>query len=174
MDRPLLPSKPRCSDNFVLGAGLLVILQLDTGPWAPFVFLAFIGLGFGASWVTTMMALLSSITNEQQAVMQSASYLSRFLGMMVGFVISSAAFQKVLKANLDASLAGQPNAAELIEKVRINFTDWWSLAPSVRKDVQTGYMSALHTIFYITTAEIAIGALASLLLEENELPDDLR
>ncbi|KIN00674.1 hypothetical protein OIDMADRAFT_104476 [Oidiodendron maius Zn] len=159
---------------FVLGTGLLIILRLDTGPWAPFLFLAFIGLGFGASWVTTMMALLSSITNEQQAVMQSASYLFRFLGMMVGFTISSAAFQKVLKASLDVSLAGQPNAAELIEKVRTNFTDWRNLTPPVKKDVQDGYMSALHVVFYIATAEIAIGAFASLLLEENELPNDLR
>jgi hypothetical protein len=71
------------------------------------------------------------------------------------------------------SLDGQPNAAEFIEKVRTNFSDWQSLTPPVKKDAQ-GYMGALHVVFYIVSAEIAIAVLASFLLEENELSDDLR
>jgi hypothetical protein len=173
MDRSLFHLNVAAQTIFVLDTGLLIMLQLDTGSWAPFVFLTFTGLGFWASWVTTMMALLSSITDKQQAVMQSASSLFRFLGMMIGFAISSAAFEKVLKANLEVSLDGQPNAAELIEKVRTNFSDWQSLTPPVKKDVHA-YMGALDVVFYIVSAEIAIAVLASFPLEENKLSDDLR
>ena len=158
----------------VTGTGLLLMLRLDTGAWAPFVFLGLLGGGFGASWVTTIMALLSSITSEQQAVLQSATYLVRCIGMVVGFAISSAAFQKVLKEKLEVGLAGQENAAELIATVRINFDDWLSLAPSVRHTVQESYMTSLHVVFFITLGQIIIAALSSLALKENKLPDDLR
>jgi MFS family permease len=91
----------------VTGSGLLIMLRLDTGAWAPFVFLGLLGAGFGAQWVATLMALLSSITNEQQAVLQSSTYLVRCLGMVVGFAISSAGFQKVLKKKLKLDLLGR-------------------------------------------------------------------
>ena len=158
----------------VTGTGLLIMLQLDTGAWAPFVILGLLGAGFGASWVTTIMALLSAITSEQQAVLQSATYFVRCVGMVVGFAISSAGFQKVLKEKLEVGLAGQANTAQLIAKVRSNFDDWQSLAPAVKHIVQESYVSAVHVVYYITLAAMVIASLSSLALEENELSDDLR
>lgn len=49
----------------VLGAGLLLLLEVSSPSWYPFVFLAFSGTGFGASWVTVLMAVLSSVTDDQ-------------------------------------------------------------------------------------------------------------
>jgi hypothetical protein len=110
--------------------------------------------------VSTMMALLSVITNEQRAALQSATYLVSCLGMVVGFGISSAGFQKVLKEKLEVGLAGQETAAEPIAKVRINFIDWQGLAPSVEETVQESYICALHVVFYITFGEVVIAALS--------------
>jgi hypothetical protein len=158
----------------VTGTGLLIMLQLDTGAWAPFVILGLLGAGFGASWVTTIMALLSAITSEQQAVLQSATYFVRCVEMVVGFTISSAGFQKVLKEKLEVGLASQANTAQLIAKVRSIFDDWQSLAPAVKHIVQESYVSAVHVVYYITLAAMVIASLSSLALEENELSDDLR
>jgi hypothetical protein len=57
-----------------------------------FVFLAFSGAGSGASRVTVLMALLSSVTNGQQASVQSAGHFFRFMGMAIGMIVSTVAF----------------------------------------------------------------------------------
>jgi hypothetical protein len=50
------------------------------------------------------MGVLTSVTDDQQATVQSARYCVRFTGMMVGLTVSTAAFQKVLKDSLWSAL----------------------------------------------------------------------
>lgn len=64
------------------------------------MFLGISGAGFGISWVTVLMASLSSTTDDQQASVQSAGNFFRFTGMALGMTISTAVFQKVLKDGL--------------------------------------------------------------------------
>lgn len=161
-----------CQVAFILGTGLLITLNLTSRSWQPFVFLALTGIGFGGVWVTTLMGMLSAISEEHQAVVQSATYCIRSISMVIGLAISAAAFQKVLKANLEASLG--PQDSKLIGEVRTNFSAVQSLSPDLKLSVQRSYIDALHVVFYITTAEIVVAAIASLMMKENDIPDTLK
>jgi hypothetical protein len=159
---------------FVLGCALLNTLNLDTPPWPPFIFLTLTGLGFGLSWISLLMGLLSSISNTQQGTAQSASWSLRTLGMVIGLAISSATFQKVLKENLETNLGGLKNSNSLIESIRTNFADLQTLEPAIRYLAEKSYMRALHVVFYITTGEIALSAIVSFFITENEIPENLK
>jgi EmrB/QacA subfamily drug resistance transporter len=159
---------------FVLGCALLNTLNLDTPPWPPFIFLTLTGLGFGLSWISLLMGLLSSISNTQQGTAQSASWSLRTLGMVIGLAISSATFQKVLKANLETNLGGLKNSNSLIESIRTNFANLRTLEPAIRYLAEKSYMRALHVVFYITTGEIALSAMVSFFITENEIPENLK
>lgn len=158
----------------VLGAGLLLLLGVSSPSWYPFVFLAFSGTGFGAGWVTVLMAVLSSVTDDQQASVQSAGYFFRFTGMTLGMTVSTAAFQKVLRDCLWLSFGNEPNAEELIASLRTDFNAVQALTPPAKHIAQVGYMKALHVVFYIAVAEAVVAAIASLCMTENELPESLK
>jgi hypothetical protein len=68
----------------VLGSGLLLTLKTSSPQWPVFVFLGLTGIGFGASWVTVLMGVLSSVTDDQQATVQSAGFCFRSFRMSVG------------------------------------------------------------------------------------------
>jgi hypothetical protein len=106
-----------------------------------------------------MLAMLSSIPSDKQAVMQAAGILIRSLGMIVGFAITSGVFQKILKTNLQVALAGQGLTTALTDQIRSNFDSWHGLTPAARLGVQKAYMKSLHVVFYISTAEIGLAAL---------------
>lgn len=158
----------------VLGVGLLLFLEISSPSWYPFVFLTFSGMGFGATWVTVLIAVLSSVTDDQQATMQSAGYFFRFTGMTLGLTISTAAFQKVLRDALWLSFGETPWASTLLGSLRTNFNAVQGLDPSSKRLAQEDYMKALHIVFYIAMAEAIVAAVASFCMEENELPDSLR
>ncbi|KAH8821380.1 major facilitator superfamily domain-containing protein [Xylogone sp. PMI_703] len=158
----------------VLGAGLLLLFEVSSPSWYPFVFLAFSGAGFGASWVTVLMAVLSSVTDDQQASVQSAGYFFRFTGMTLGMTVSTAAFQHVLKNGLWSSFGGEPGAGELIARLRTDFNAVQALAPPAKHMAQVSYMKALHVVFYIAVAEAIVAAIVSLCMTENELPESLK
>lgn len=157
----------------VLGAGLLLLLEVSSPSWHPFVFLAFSGTGFGASWVTVLMAVLSSVTDDQQASVQTAGYFFRITGMTLGMTVSTAAFQQILKDGLWLSFGDEPSAGELIASLRTDFNAVLALAPPAKYMAQVGYMKALHVVFYIAVAEAIVAAIASLCMTENELPESL-
>jgi EmrB/QacA subfamily drug resistance transporter len=154
----------------VLGAALLLVLEVSSPSWYPFVFLGLSGAGFGISWVTVLMATLSSITDDEQASVQSAGYFFRFTGMALGMTISTAAFQKVLKDGLLWSFGD----GQLVNTLLADFTAVQSLALLEKQKAQEYYMNALHVVFYTATAEAVLAAIACLCLKENELPESLK
>jgi MFS family permease len=158
----------------VLSAALLLLLKVSSPSWYPFVFLGISGAGFGISWVTVLMASLSSTTDDQQASVQSAGYFFRFTGMAIGMTISTAVFQKVLKDGLWSSFGNEVGAGPLLNTLRTDFNAVQSLAFPEKQKAQEDYMKALHVVFYIATAEAVIAAIASLFFKENDLPESLK
>jgi len=153
----------------ILGSGLLLILETGSPSWYPFLFLAFTGVGFGGSWVTVLMGVLSSVTDDQQATVQSAGYCVRSVGMTVGLTVSTAVFQKILKDSLWSAFGREPGAEALIENLRSDFNALQSLDPGSKKLAQEGYMHALHVVFWIATAEVITAAIASMFMKENKI-----
>ncbi|KAL8791631.1 MAG: hypothetical protein Q9195_005780 [Heterodermia aff. obscurata] len=158
----------------VLGSGLLLTLNTDTAGWCPFVFLAFTGIGFGASWVTVLMGVLSSIDDEQQATIQSAGYAVRSVGMTVGLTVATAVFQQLLKSALATRFASLPGTNVPVSALRSDFNALQGLDPVSRNAARGAYMEALHAVFWITTAESVIAGVASMLMKENFIPDSLK
>lgn len=158
----------------VLSAALLLLLEVSSPAWYPFVFLGISGAGFGISWVTMLMASLSSTTDDQQASVQSAGYFFRFTGMALGMTISTAVFQKVLKDGLWSSFGDEVGTGPLLNTLRTDFNAVQSLAFPETQKAQEDYMKALHVVFYTATAEAVIAAIASLFFKENELPKSLK
>jgi hypothetical protein len=160
----------------VLGAGLLLLLDISSPSWYPFVFLGLTGASFGATWVTVIMAVLSSVTDEQQATVQSTGYFFRFTGMTLGLTVSTAAFQKVLKDALWSSFGHMTQSRALINSLRTDFNvvNMKELDPSIKRIAQEDYINAIHVVFYIILAEAVVAAVACFCMEENELSDCLR
>ena len=48
----------------LLGSSLLVTLGTSSPTWKTFLYLAFIGIGLGATWVTNLMETLSAINDD--------------------------------------------------------------------------------------------------------------
>ncbi|KAH8704097.1 major facilitator superfamily domain-containing protein [Talaromyces proteolyticus] len=158
----------------ILSAALLLLLRVSSPSWYPFVFLGLSGAGFGISWVTVLMASLSSITDDHQASVQSAGYFFRFTGMALGMTVSTAVFQKILNDGLWSSFGNDLGAGPLINTLRTDFNAVQSLAFPERQKAEEDYMNALHAVFYTVTAEAIVAAIASLCLKENELPESLK
>jgi MFS family permease len=156
---------------FILGSGLLLTLKTSSPQWPIFVFLAFTGVGFGATWVTVLMGVLSSVTDDQQASVQSAGFCFRTFGMSVGLTVSTAVFQHYLKTGLLFAFRGQAGEDNLVARLRTDFNALQYLKPAQKALGQEAYMRALHVVFWLTTAEILVGGLASLLMTENKLDD---
>jgi hypothetical protein len=153
----------------VLGSGLLLTLKTSSPQWPVFVFLGLTGIGFGASWVTVLMGVLSSVTDDQQATVQSAGFCFRSFGMSVGLTISTAVFQHYLKTGLLSSFRGQARVDSLVEILWTDFNALQSLDPAQRALGQEAYMKAIHIVFWLTTAESLVAGTASLLITENKL-----
>lgn len=158
----------------ILSTALLLLLNASSPSWYPFVFLGISGAGFGTSWVTVLMASLSSTTDTQQASVQSVGYFFRFTGMALGMAVSTAAFQKVLKDSLWSSFGNEAGNESLLNTLLRDFNAVQSLVFAEKQKAQEDYMKALHVVFYITMAEAVIAAIASLFLKENGLRKSLK
>ena len=79
----------------VLGSVLLCTMTQHTPSWAPFFYLGLIGVGTGGAFVTRLMGILSSVDNQQQAVIQAASWTIESIGLAFGITIASTVFQKI-------------------------------------------------------------------------------
>lgn len=158
----------------VLSAALLLLLEVSSPSWYPFVFLAISGAGFGLSWVTVLMASLSSTTDDQQANVQSAGYFFRFTGMALGMTVSTAVFQKVLKDGLLSSFGDDAGTGSLLNTLRTDFNAVQSLPFPEKQKAQEDYMKSLHAVFYTATAEAVLAAIASMFFKEHEIPKSLK
>lgn len=158
----------------ILSASLLLLLEVSSPSWYPFVFLGISGAGFGISWVNLLMASLSFTTDDQQASVQSAGYFFRFPRMALGMTVSTAVFQHVLKDGLRSSFGDEVGGESLLNSLQTDSNVVQSLAFPEKQKAQEDYMKALHVVFYIAIAEAAIAAIASLFFKENELPKSLR
>lgn len=157
----------------VLASGLMASLQLNTPPWCPFVYLGLFGFGFGGMLVTTLTALVSSVEQENQAVITSTAFAFRATGSAIGLTIASAVFQNLLRVELGRSLGGGEIAENVIDRIRDNFDEIKHLPEGVVGNVLENYIEALRGVFLLACGSSILAALMSLFMRQNKLHSNL-
>ena len=162
-----------CINAFMLLSGVLFsTLDFSTPDWQAYIYLAFNGIGYGGTLVTTVVAMIAAVDQEHQATITAASYAFRSTGSSIGITIASAVFQNILSKQLWHRFAGEKHASEIIKRIRQDFgiiNEQDKLPPSWREGVVESYMSAFRGVFVTILGLSALAALCSLLMREHKL-----
>lgn len=147
--------------------------DLNTPAVPPFVYFFLGGLGYGGMLTVTLLALISAVDHEHQAVITSASYAFRSTGSTIGITIASAVFQNVLKRELWERFGSKKDAAEIIGRVRDSLDEVKHLPPEWKMGVLETYMDALRAVWWTMFGISLLGAGISLLMREHVLHKNL-
>lgn len=105
------------STLLVIGAILLTCLHRSLPSWSYFFFLVPATLGAGFIYPSSLMGVLITSSQEDQAVATSTLILWRSLGNIIGVAGSSLIVQNLLYFFLERRVTG-PHKAEIINEVR--------------------------------------------------------
>ena len=159
---------------FVLSTGLVLgFFKLNVPEWAPFIILFIGGIGYGSMLTITLLALISAVDHEYQAVITSASYAARSTGSTIGISIAGAIFQNILTSRLWEEFGGYKDAAGIVKRVRDNLDVLKELTGQDKIKALNSYIDALGGVWGTILGLAALGATASLLIRENKLHSNL-
>lgn len=157
----------------VVSFGIITTFDLKTPAWEPFVVFAFAGFGYSGMLTATLLALISAVAHEHQAVITSASYAFRSTGSAIGITIASAVFQNILNIELWNKLGDREGAAKIIGRLRDNLDEIKILPPEWKAGVIDVYIDALRGVFLTTLGLAVLGFLVSLAMREHTLHNNL-
>lgn len=155
---------------FIAGNVGFATISLSTPSFLSESYLFVNGLGLGGILTVTLLALLSSVTHEQQAVTTSILYAFRSTGATIGITVSSAVFRRLLKSRLreiavPGVLYGHSGPGDLDDVLRrCNRSNRNSHEDCPR--LIDGYMYALHGTFLLA-AGFDIAAFFSGMITKN-------
>lgn len=159
---------------FVLSTALVAgLFKLTIPEWAPFIILFLGGLGYGSMLTITLLALISAVPHEFQAVITSASYAARSTGSAIGIAIASAVFQNLLTKRLWEEFGDRKDAAQFVKMLRDNIDKLKELSKSDKALALASYIDALNGVWFTMVGLAILGAFASLLMRENKLHSNL-
>ncbi|TIA43904.1 putative major facilitator superfamily transporter [Aureobasidium pullulans] len=139
----------------------------------PFVWLFFSGMAYGAMLTVTLLALLSAVGHEHQAVITSASYAFRSTGSTIGITIASAVFQNKLSHGLYERFGHFPGSADVISRIRDDVGDISFLPPGWEAGVRDTYIESLRAVWIVIVIMAGIGGVVSLFMKEHTLHNKL-
>ncbi|EWC46439.1 hypothetical protein DRE_04382 [Drechslerella stenobrocha 248] len=155
---------------FVAAAAVIASFNLHTTDLPQFIAYFFIGYGYGGMLTVTLIALISAVPHRFQAVITSASYAFRASGSTIGVTIAGAAFQNVLKRQLEHRLGGLGKEAEdVIRRVRDNFDDVRKVPDQWKEDVMQSEMAALRAVFIVALLLAMAGWVTGACLGKHKL-----
>ncbi|KAF3903216.1 hypothetical protein ABW20_dc0102747 [Dactylellina cionopaga] len=156
--------------TFVAAIALITTFNLTTTDFPQFAAYFFVGYGYGGMLTVTLIALISSVDHEFQAVITSASYAFRATGSTIGVTVAGAAFQNVLKGQLESRLGGKGDeAADIIRRVRESFDEVRKVPVQWKGEVMLAEMEALKAVFAVALALAAVGWVLGLCLGKHKL-----
>ena len=150
---------------FLTGAAGFSASDLNTPSWAPEVYLFLNGLGFGGTLTVLLLALLSAVERDMQAVATAVVYAFRAVGATLGVTIAGALFRQILVARVVNFWPSSPSPGEIEELLRQchlqnpahKMCPEWLLQ---------AYMEALHAVFLLALG-FAIGGLVCGMITSN-------
>lgn len=93
--------------SMLIGSILLSVMWDGIPTWIATLFLVPSSIGQGFSFPATMVGVLATSTQDDQAVMTSTLILWRQLGTVMGVALSSLVMQNALTAYLNAFVTGK-------------------------------------------------------------------
>lgn len=165
----------KCSHALlILSTALTTTLDAHTPPAYPFLYLGVFGLGLGGFVVTALIALVSAVEQEHQAVATSAGFAFRSTGSVIGLTVASSAFQNLLRVKLHTSIGGSMADADgIIDSIRENFDEIARLPLELKGPVQRDYMEAVRGVFVVVCAFSVLAAASSLFMRQHTLHANL-
>lgn len=157
----------------LLATALVAMSSLSTPIWTTISSLGVAGTALGGMLTVTLLALISAVSHEEQALVTSLSYAFRSTGSVIGVAMASAVFQNVLSSQLWANLGNRNNAAGLIAKLRDRLDEVNSLPLGDQMVVKESYMRALQAVFLALVGLAALGLLSGSLMRELKLSSRL-
>lgn len=157
----------------VLSMALAATMNANTPPVYPFIYLAVFGLGCGGFLVTTLIALVSAVEQDHQALATSAGFAFRSTGSVIGLTITSATFQNLLRVKLHRSIGDAVDADAIIDRIRENFDEVGRLLAELRGPVLRGYMEAVQSVFVVACGCSVLAAVSSSFMRQHKLHANL-
>lgn len=139
----------------------------------PFVWLFFSGVAYGAMLTVTLLALLSAVGHEHQAVITSASYAFRSTGSTIGITVASAVFQNTLSKGLESRFGHLPGADGVIKRIRDDVGDISFLPPGWEDGVRDTYLESLKGVWMVIVVLACLAGFVSLFMKEHVLHNKL-
>ena len=164
----------KCSHALlILSTALTTTLNAQTPPVYPFIYLSIFGLGLGGILVTVLMALVSAVDQEHQAVVTSAGFAFRSTGSVIGLTVASSTFQNLLRVKLHNSIGSMTDAEGIIDSIRENFDEIARLPLELRGVVRLDYMEAVQGVFMVVCGFAVLAAVSSLFMRQHQLHSNL-
>ncbi|KAM0791302.1 hypothetical protein ACM66B_005774 [Microbotryomycetes sp. NB124-2] len=124
------------------------------------------GFGFASVLTCTLIALIASVDRSDMATATGLSYLTRYVGQVIGVACSSSLLQSVLSARLHDRIKDE----KIIDKIRHVSTSISKLPPDLQKAARSSYHDALRAVFLINMAMAAVCFISTWFLKEFPLP----
>lgn len=159
--------------TFCIGTGLLSLLNFDFPDWPVFIFLFLGGSGYGGMLTVTLLAVISAVPHDHQAVITSATYAFRSTGSTIGVTIASAVYQNLLLAGLHSRFDGTPGAEEEIRRIRDSLDELKHLPEGWKKGVLESYAGALKGVFLTALGIAVLGLVSGCFMRQHVLHSNL-
>jgi MFS family permease len=140
---------------FILGPSWLSLVTLQMPDWPTLIFIFLAGAGYGGLVTVALLATISAVDHEHQAVITSATYAFRSTGSTIGVTIASAVYQNILKIQLWQKFGALPGATDKIQRIRDSLDELRHLPPDWKDGVLESYMDSLRAVF-LTAMGIAL------------------
>jgi MFS family permease len=155
--------------SIVLGTALLTTLTFDAPKWPVFIFMSFVGVGYGGVLTTTLLAVIAAVSHEHQAVITSATYAFRSTGSTIGITIASAVYQNILLSGLHSRFDGRDGAQEEIRRIRDDLEELKHLPPGWKEGVMESFQLALKGVFLTAVGIAVLAVVSSAFLRQHTL-----
>ena len=134
---------------FLVGAGGFLTCNLHTSDWLPEIYLFANGVGFGGTLTVLLLALLSAVERDMQAMSTALMYAFRAVGATLGVTVSGVLFRQRLIVLTQDRLQANGTSGDTggIFKTCFDHSISDEMCP---RWVRETYMEALRAVFLLT------------------------
>ena len=159
--------------TFVIGSGLLATLTFQTSDWAGYFYQFLVGIGYGGMLTVTLLATISSVSHDHQAVITSATYAFRSTGSTIGVTIASTVYQNILVSSLHSKFDGTKGAVDEIRRIRDGLDELKHLPKGWEIGVFESYELALRGVFLTGLGIAVLGLVCGAFMRQHTLHTSL-